>query len=455
MTERRRPWPQRLSLRTRMVLIAAGAVAAIVAVGGCLFLIAVRAELIGSADEVGEARAHQIADLAASGELPAELTADDDLEVAAQVVRSGTVVSATVNATDPAFFDLPEQLPGADDVDTVPRLPIDDDGPFRVVSLGTQTPEGNATVFVAINVEDVNDTLASLVGNGVIGLALLVVAVSGVCWVLIGRTLAPVDAISRQAEAITGQQLDQRVPVPQARDEIHRLAQTINDMLGRLELSAMRQERFVADAAHELRTPLASLRLGLETALARGDAKDDELLRDLLAETTRLSTLVDQLLLLARRDAGGIVRSAEPVDLDDVVTDVVRATQGDGRVDLRPGRIQPAQVLGGQALLEQVVRNLVDNAIRHASTTVEVSLTDGDGFAVLTVDDDGEGIPPQARHEVFRRFVRLDHARERADGGVGLGLAIVDEIVRLHLGTVEVLDSPRGGARLRVRIPVN
>jgi signal transduction histidine kinase len=262
-----------------------------------------------------------------------------------------------------------------------------------------------------------------------------------------------VDAISRRAELITGQRLEQRVPEPRAHDEIRRLARTINDMLTRLELSARRQDRFVADAAHELRTPLATLRLRLETALARGkpDA-DEDLLPDLLAETLRLSSLVEQLLLLARSDAGRLTVQAAPVDLDDVVTDVVRANQ-DRKIAVREREVQPVQVLGEPALLEQVVRNLVDNAVRHARNQVDVSLTTDAANAVITVDDDGPGIPTDARSEVFERFVRLDDSRGRASGGVGLGLAIVDEIVKLHSGTVQVTDSPASGARLRVSIP--
>lgn len=454
MRRRDPAWHQRMTLRLRMVLIAAGAVTVMVTVGGALIVLAVHTELINAADEVGEARADQIAELAASGRLPGQLVAADDLEAAAQVVRAGRVVSTTANATAPGFFDLPEQPPDSDVVVEVDRLPIDDDGPFRVTAVGTPTPEGDATVFVAVDVEDINETIAALARNGIVGLALLVVAVSGLCWVLIGRTLAPVGAITRQAELITARRLDQRVPEPHADDEIHRLARTINDMLGRLELSARRQERFVADAAHELRTPLASLRVRLETALARRRrVVDPQLLPDLLAETMRLSALVDQLLLLARSDTG-MSGEPRPVDLDEVVIDVVRAMQDDARVEVRLGTVQPVQLLGDASLLERVVRNLVDNATRHAARSVDVSLTAEDGVAVLVVDDDGKGIPPDARREVFHRFVRLDDARGRAGGGVGLGLAIVDEIVRSHSGTVEVADSPTGGARLCVRLPV-
>jgi signal transduction histidine kinase len=448
-------WHERISLRLRMVLIAAVAVAVVVTLGGALVLLAVRAELIDTADNVAEARADQIVDLAQRGKLPAELVSDDDLEAAAQVVREGDVVAATQNAQGPGFFDVPAQRPGFEEVFEVSRLPIDDDGPYRVTAVGTETPLGDATVFVAVDVEDIEEALAALVSYGVIGLVFLLLAVSAVCWVVIGRTLAPVDAISQRAELVTGQRLDQRVPVPPAKDEVHRLARTINDMLTRLELSARRQERFVADAAHELRTPLATLRVRLETALARGRAEADaQLLPDLLAETVRLSSLVDQLLMLARSDAGIMRPGVTPVDLDDLVRDVVASNQQQV-VTVRLDVLHPVQVRGEPTLLEQVVRNLVENAARHARTSVDVSVSSEQDDAVLTVDDDGPGIPQQARTDVLHRFVRLNGSRQRSDGGVGLGLAIVDEIVRLHAGTVEIAESPAHGARLCVRLPAS
>jgi signal transduction histidine kinase len=447
-------WHQQLSLRSRMVLIAAAAFGLVVVLAGTFIVLTVRAELIDAADEAGEARAEEVAKLARLDMLPPRLVAVEDVEAAVQVVRDDEVVSATPNAPGRDFFAVPEQPPGSDDVVQVAKLPLDDDGPFRVTALGTRTPQGNATVFVAVDVEDIDEAVGALVRQGAIGLALLLLAFSSVLWIVVGRTLGSVDAIRRRAEQITGHRLDQRVPEPAAKDEIYRLARTINDMLARLEVSATRQERFVADAAHELRTPLAALRARLETALARGDGAADELLLpDVLEEAVRMSSLVDRLLLLARGDAGMVRVNARPVDLDDVLRDVISSTRVGG-VTVRVSDIRPVQVLGETSLLEQVFRNLLENAVRHARTAVEVSLTSDSENAVLTVDDDGPGIPPPVREEVFRRFVRLDDSRGRAQGGVGLGLAIVAEILRLHSGTVEVADSPTKGARLRVRLPL-
>lgn len=448
------PWHQRMSLRSRMVLIATTAVAVVVALAGVFIVLAVRSELVSAADEVGEVRAEQVAQLAAAGDLPQKLVHAEDIEVAVQVVRGGRVVSATQNAQGRAVFPLPLQPPGSDRVIRVAALPIEREGPFRVTAYGTRTPQGDATVFVAVDVEKIDELLGALVRQGAIGLTVLLIVFGVVLWVVVGRTVASVEAIRRRAELITGRRLDQRVPEPAARDEIHRLARTLNDMLARLEESAKRQDRFVADAAHELRTPLATLRARVETALARGNGEADaQLLPDVLEEAARMSSLVDQLLLLARSDAGTLNGGDRPVDLDDVLRDVISSTRTGG-VTVSVKDVQPVQVLGESSLLEQVFRNLLENAVRHARSAVNVTLTSDAGSALLMVDDDGPGIPQADRADVFRRFVRLDDSRERARGGVGLGLAIVAEIVRIHSGTVEVTESPAHGARLCVRLPL-
>jgi signal transduction histidine kinase len=291
---------------------------------------------------------------------------------------------------------------------------------------------------------------------GGVGLVMMVVPVSILLWLAVGRALAAVEAIRGRAERITAARLSDRVPEPTRMDEIGRLARTINAMLARLDASASEQKRFLADAAHELRSPVASLRAQLETM--RGSSPDTGQVADLLTETIRLQTLADQLLLIARSDAGTVGRLSEPVDLDDVVSAVVTARRtepGGTAVRVDTTEVQPVQVTGESGILEQVVRNLLDNALRYARQTVHIRLTVSGTNAVLTVDDDGPGIPPEARAEVFHRFTRLDSARDRDAGGVGLGLAIVKGIVTELGGSVDVTDSPYGGARFQVNLPVN
>lgn len=444
---------RQLSVRPRMVLVVTSLVAVVVALTGLLVGVAIRQELVDNADEVAEARAAQLAELARDGVLPERLTRADEFEAAVQVVRGHRVVSSTANARSLDFFGLPPEPVGHDSVVPVQHLPIDDDGPFRVTALGTRTPQGHATVYVAVDVEDIGEFLATLARKGVVGLAAVLAVFALALWLALGRTIGSVEAIRRRAELITGQRLDQRVPEPTKRDEIFRLARTLNDMLDRLEGSAKRQERFVADAAHELRTPLTTLRTRLETAMLRNDPDPDpRLLPELWSEATRMGSLVDQLLLLARSDAGTLPLLDHPVDLDDVLHEVLVSTPTGG-LDVRTRHVEPVQVRGNPALLEQVVRNLVENAVRHATGAVDLSLTSDGATAVVTVDDDGPGIAPADRAEVFHRFVRLDDSRDRSRGGVGLGLAIVAEIVRIHSGSVTVSESPAGGARFTVRLP--
>ena len=228
-------------------------------------------------------------------------------------------------------------------------------------------------------------------------------------------------------------------------------------MLERLERNAAQQRRFVDDAAHELRSPLASLRVQLETARdsPEGGRKEAELLH----ETARMERLVDQMLLLARADADTPWFRASAVDLDDVVDSAVDSavdsSSGESEVTIDTSDVEAVQVMGDADLLEQMVRNLVQNGLRFARELVRVSVgVTGERTAVVTVEDDGPGIPTDRRQDVFDPFVRLDVSRDREHGGVGLGLAIVSEIVRAHLGTIDVMDSSLGGARFVVELPL-
>ncbi|HEV2886603.1 MAG TPA: HAMP domain-containing sensor histidine kinase, partial [Jatrophihabitans sp.] len=233
-------------------------------------------------------------------------------------------------------------------------------------------------------------------------------------------------------------------------DEIRTLATTLNTMLDRLDTATTKQRRFVGDAAHELRSPIASLRLQLEVAQRLdADGAVGELAGDALLDVDRLSNLIDDLLLLARSDEGGpdsAPRARRPVRLDELVAAVV-AGYPEARVPVRAGRCLPAVVLGDSDGLHRVLLNLIDNAARYArsSVTVLVSAPAGEpGMVCLSVADDGPGVPAGEREHVFDRFYRLDDARSRAEGGTGLGLAIVRGIVTAHGGTVQLRDNEPG-----------
>jgi signal transduction histidine kinase len=245
------------------------------------------------------------------------------------------------------------------------------------------------------------------------------------------------------------------VPLPATRDEIDRLAATMNRMLDRLERVRVRERAFIADASHELRSPIAAIRQHAEVALAHPDRTSTiDLARVAHAESLRMQVLVDDLLLLARADEESPRTSRLPVDLDDLVFAEAARLRGDAAVTIDTSAVSPVRVDGDWAGLGRMLRNLVDNAARHAGGRVALALAERDSQAVIYVDDDGPGIAPADRHRVFDRFVRLDESRSRAVGGNGLGLAIVAQIAAAHGGDVAVGDSPLGGARFSVRLPV-
>jgi signal transduction histidine kinase len=248
--------------------------------------------------------------------------------------------------------------------------------------------------------------------------------------------------------------LTERVPVPTHRDEIFNLATTMNAMLTRIESGHAAQRRFVADASHELRSPLTTVISALEVGVAHPELLDDRLVAGtLLPEAHRMQALVDDLLLLARADEQGLDLQRADTDLDDLAAAEVARLQRDTALDVRAD-LAPTRLAGDPNALSQVLRNLFDNAARHALSRVEVTVRPEHGQACLAVADDGPGIPPADRARVFDRFVRLDTDRARSSGGTGLGLAIVDEIVAAHGGNVRITDRNGCGAVVVVQLPL-
>lgn len=289
-----------------------------------------------------------------------------------------------------------------------------------------------------------------------VGGPLLLATVALVTWRVTGRALGPVEAIRAEVAEITDRDLHRRVPVPPTRDEVARLAQTMNTTLDRLESAGNRQREFIADASHELRSPITVLRTQLEVALAVRDPELwPELISGALEDIERLQQLASDLLLLARIDAAQPALAVR-LDLGDVVRGAVESRLGD-RVPVLADLASGVEVTGTELWLARVVTNLLDNAQRYAAGRVEVVLRTTGGphgrTAVLEVVDDGPGIPPGDRERVFERFTRLDDARSRDHGGAGLGLAIARDLTAHHGGTLTAEESARG-ARLVVRLPV-
>ncbi|NGO10747.1 HAMP domain-containing histidine kinase [Streptomyces sp. HC44] len=321
---------------------------------------------------------------------------------------------------------------------------------YRFVAVEATTPKDvTYTVYAGAPSSAEESAVSTALTTMLIGLPVLLLTVSGVTWLVTRRALRPVEGIRGEMAAITASEdLARRVPVPDTHDEIARLARTTNETLAALEASVERQRRFVADASHELRSPIASLRTQLEVGVAHPELLDVE---GAVEDTVRLQRLAADLLLLARLDAGERPTDAR-FDLAAFVREEVSQRNGD-----RPAvsvDAEPVEVAGSRSQLARVLGNLLDNAQRHTRSSVTVTVRREGQQAVLAVDDDGDGVPAAERERVFERFVRLDEARARDDGGAGLGLAIARDVAVRHGGSLTVHEAPAGGARFELRLPL-
>ncbi|WP_157529814.1 sensor histidine kinase [Microtetraspora niveoalba] len=292
-----------------------------------------------------------------------------------------------------------------------------------------------------------NGTLLGLLLGG--SLLLVAVTAAGAYWI-VGRTLAPVRAISGKLATITASDLGQRVPVPKFRDELRDLAQTANETLDRAQAAVEQQLRFASDASHDLRTPLAAMRVEIEEAHMYAEETNwPEKCHVLLESVARLQDLVTDLLQIARLDSGMTGRR-ERLDLTELVA--CELGRRPRRITLI-GRLTPGVMIDGERIaLARLLTNLLDNAERHARSAVTVGLDRAGGAAVLEVVDDGEGVAPDQREVVFQRFARLEASRRKDTGGTGLGLSIARQIAESHGGTLTIEDSD-SGARFVVRVP--
>ncbi|MER5491207.1 HAMP domain-containing sensor histidine kinase [Streptomyces sp. NPDC002490] len=321
---------------------------------------------------------------------------------------------------------------------------------YRFAELAAELPQrGEVRVFAGAPLSAERSAVGTVTTAMLIGFPLLLVVVSGVTWLVTRRALRPVEDIRQEMEAITASEdLRRRVPVPGTHDEVARLARTTNATLAALEESVERQRRFVADASHELRSPIASLRTQLEVGSAHPELLDVE---GAVADTVRLQQLAADLLLLARLDAGERPGGTR-LDLAALAREELSQRVGDRHPVAED--LDHAEVVGSRGQLARVLGNLVDNAQRHAAAGVRVSVGVREGRAVLAVGDDGAGVPEEERQRIFERFVRLDDARARDDGGAGLGLAIARDVAVRHGGTLTVRESAEGGALFELALPL-
>jgi signal transduction histidine kinase len=446
----------RLGIQARLT-VAATALVAVVLIGGVVVLtVALQHTLLSTLDDSARQRARDVATLVDTGNLPntvpvaggtvlVQVVDDRDRVRAATPGGDALVPLLTGKALAAARRGVTQEVPGA-------RIGISDE--LRVVGTSAGPASDQRTVLVAVSSAEASRSLRVVGLVLVVGVPLLIAAFAVVCWFLVGAALRPVAALRRGAGDITEAGTGSRLPVPPTRDEVARLAETLNDMLDRLAAGGARQRAFVADAAHELRSPLTSIRTQLEVARAHPQEADwDETSEGALADLERLSRLVDDLLLLARLDdERRPARRVGTVDLRALVT--AAAARPGSRVDVR--LIDSPEPLFAQAeedALVRVIENLLSNAERYASSTVTVGVRRDGPWGVLMVSDDGPGIPAADRTRVFERFARLDASRSQDSGGSGLGLAIVRELVQSSGGSVHLEDA-EPGLRAVVRLPL-
>lgn len=440
----------RLGLRARLMLVGVFGVALALAAGGVGLYSVLTVTVNRTLDTEALAAAQQVATLVDSDRLP------DPVPVSgAQLIQvvdgQGRVVGGSVGADRLTSLLRADELTAALDGSAVlvsgARAGVS--GPLRVRALGAGPADARVAVVVALQVGDVLTSRAALRTGLLVAIPLLVLLLALIAWRVIGRTLRPVEELRREAERISGRDRDERLGVPPAADEIRALAETLNKMLDRLAAARGRQQAFVADAAHELRSPLASLRLQLEVADRLGDG--GSLPSEAMIDVERLSALVEDLLLLARADADRRGPATPTVFAVRPWVERLVGTYTDARVPVTLTDGAEVEVCADPSELARAVTNLLDNAVRHASSAVRVAVglvagpagkdrdgCDGAVRVVIEVTDDGPGIAEADRARVFDRFTRLDAARDRDAGGTGLGLPITRELVTRAGGAVSL-----------------
>lgn len=396
-------------------------------------------------------------------EVKAVLT--QDLDDMADRVAYASQAAMTVAQTDPRVLLV--QIADGDDTivnsaaarSLIPqssgvaeRAEVAED-PYLVVS---RSLGDGRTLTVARSMDQaVNGVQATALALGIASL-LALGAIGGVSRVVARRALRPVERLRQEADEIDGSGLDRRLGLSGAQDEVDRLATTLNRMLDRIQRLYESQRRFVNDASHELRSPITTIRHQAELGSQEPPAVPaTEALGVVLLETERMAHIVEDLLVLARLDESSAIVAPEEVDLDDLILVEAKRLRGLGGVEVDSSGVIAARILGDSRALARAVRNLADNARRHARRRVAMSIEPASGVFWIHVDDDGRGVPPSEWNSVFDRFMRLDEGRARDDGGSGLGLAIARDVVRAHGGDVTVTHSPAGGARFSMSVPIS
>jgi signal transduction histidine kinase len=447
-----RPGNWGISIRSAIVCASIVLAAGMVTSAGLLFIL--NRSLLSSVDEAAERRVRDVVsalDSDTAAELDNSLLAENQRIRTVQIIGGdGKIIRRSASAPDTPVLPVGWFGPSV-------RAGISDDfsphNDMRLSGQRTRTATGIYTVIVGAGSEAAEHTVALVALLLAIAATIITASAAMANFRLVKHSLRSVETIRSRVAEISASDLSQRVPVPPPNDEISALAATMNEMLGRIESGHDAQRRFVGDASHELRSPLASILSALEVAQEFPEAVDAELTNGtLIPEAQRMHALVEDLLLLARADERGLTVREDEIDLDVLADGEASRLRRESGLDIRLHG-EAVVITGDLPGIARLLRNLLDNAVRHAATTVEIAVRQSDTSAVLTVADDGPGIPAEDRTRVFDRFVRLDADRSRDGGGSGLGLAIVAEIVASHNGTVSIDDRTGGGTVFTVTFP--
>jgi signal transduction histidine kinase len=435
----------RWGIRKRSVLSAVVVVTFSLLVGGAFLLLVLQSSLISAAWNNLAVRASDVArllDEEGIHETQSTLAEDRRSGEQVQIVDSSNhVVAWSIRGLRGDPISSLQPAPGKTAKEQLPRVPaLGDDDEVLVSARGVEVHEQPYVVLVAAPLEVQTDTLRTV---GLLLLAAsppLVALVAVAVWVLVGLSLNTVERIRRQVAEIDGRRLHERVEVPPTGDEIAALASTMNRMLDKLEDSDNSHRAFFSDASHELRSPLSTLVTTAEVASLDKSGKTWlDMQHTVLSESNRMQSLVEDLLTLAKVDAHQLQLDIQDVDLEDILDSEIRRLRAVSNLQITT-ELQPVRVRGDERRLTQVFRNILDNAARHAESSIIVRMERRPGDVVVSVDNDGEIISPTDRNRVFERFARLDASRSTDGGGSGLGLAISREIMVAHGGTVTAME---------------
>ena len=447
---------RRMGLRPRIAIVAALTVGLALAIGAFVLLALLRSRLDDAATIAATLRARDVASLATADTLPRRLALPGEESALVQVIdANGAVIASTENIEgEPAISN--RRPVGATAVAFTTLIPaLDESNEMRVVALRATVAGQPVTVYAGESLGRAEETVSSITTALLFGLPAVVAVVAGVTWWGVGRTLRPVRAITTTMAEITTHDLHRRVPEAVTSDEIGQLATTVNHTLARLDTSVERQKRFVADASHELRGPLAALRADLEISVTHPDRTNwVTVANDTLGDVERLQRLTEDLLTLARTDTE-ISDGYELVDLAEIAIRLVADVRRPGIALQLHDLDTPATLGGDEDQLRKLVRNLLHNAEEHADTRIDITIERQPNLLRLIVADDGPGIPAADRARALEPFVRLDIARTRDTGGTGLGLAIVAGVLTAHRGRIRITDSEPHGATIIVELPTD